>query len=209
MESKSDVTTQWDVKPPLLSTIPEDKWKKFEELKQRRQQICSKTTSKRINDVRQQATNAVLSEFYGPEVLQDVGHGAGRSRRRKRKRPHSEPSSEHSTTNDDSKETEWQQLKQFLDPNPQLKGVPQGDTQPKSGLEERLEDAIVDGRLDAATELSDKLADRKFVTQVATAFDCKQYLDKTKVDDKSKRSKQQKLHWRFDAKERWETKSNM
>lgn len=71
---------------------------------------------------------SVLSEFYGPEVLREVGCG-GRSRRRKRKRPHSEPSSEHS--NDDSNETEWQQLKQFLDPNPQLKGVPQGDSQPK------------------------------------------------------------------------------
>ena len=70
----------------------------------------------------------VLSEFYGLEVLGEVGHG-GRSRRRKRKRPHSEPSSK--CSNVDSNETEWQQLKQFLDPNPQLKGAPQGDSQPK------------------------------------------------------------------------------
>jgi len=70
----------------------------------------------------------VLSEFYGPEVLNEVGYGE-RSRRRKRKRPHPEPNSKHS--NDDSDESEWQKLKQFLDPNPQLKGVSQGDRQPK------------------------------------------------------------------------------
>ena len=79
----------------------------------------------------------MLSEFYGADILQDVGYDdrskAHRKRSRKRKRRQEDKSVELSTDNDTSKqkETEWQQLKQFLDPNPQLRGTTQGDDQPQ------------------------------------------------------------------------------
>lgn len=62
----------------------------------------------------------VLSEFYGPDILQDAGYDAAKphgQRSRKRRKEEVENVS-HSTD-----EVEWQQLKQFLDPNPQLKGI--------------------------------------------------------------------------------------
>ena len=79
----------------------------------------------------------MLSEFYGADILQDVGYDdrsrAHSKRSRKRKRRQEDKSVELSTDNDTSKqkETEWQQLKQFLDPNPQLRGTTQGDDQPQ------------------------------------------------------------------------------
>ena len=76
-----------------------------------------------------------MSEFYGPDILQDVGYdGRGRGKRsRKRKRRQEDKNVDQSTDNDTSKqeETEWQQLKQFLDPNPQLRGTAQADEHPK------------------------------------------------------------------------------
>ena len=77
----------------------------------------------------------MLSEFYGPDILQDVGYGdrTRGKRLRKRKRRQEDKSIDQSTNNDTSKqeETEWQQLKQFLDPNPQLRGTAQDDEHPK------------------------------------------------------------------------------
>lgn len=160
--------------------------------------MCGKSAEKRTNHIRQQATEAVLSEFYGPDILQEVGYGdrpRGKRSRKRRKRQEDKVS----INNDDIKpdETEWQQLKQYLDPNPQLKGTSQGHDYPKSGLEERLDDAITEGSLNKATELSDTLANREFLTRIAGAFDCKQYLDKVKEDEKQKKSKKQKLQWRY------------
>ena len=76
-----------------------------------------------------------MSEFYGSDILQDVGYEARPrgKRSRKRRRRQEDNTSDLSTNNDESKqeETEWQQLKQFLDPNPQLKGTSRHDDNPK------------------------------------------------------------------------------
>ena len=108
--------------------------------------MCGKSTAKRVEHIRQQATEAgrrlslgygrsvcvVLSEFYGPDILQEVGYKTtsprGKHSRKRRRRQDNKSA----TSNDEGKEeTEWQGLKQFLDPNPQLKGTTQQDNEPK------------------------------------------------------------------------------
>jgi len=76
-----------------------------------------------------------LTEFYGPHILQDVGYDvrARGKRSRKRGRRQDDKSVDLSSDNDGNKpeDREWQQLKQFLDPNPQLKGTSHEDNYPK------------------------------------------------------------------------------
>lgn len=77
----------------------------------------------------------VLSDFYGHDILQDVGYEAKPrgKRSRKRRRRREDKDGDFSTNNGESEqeETEWQGLKQFLDPNPQLKGTSRQDDDPK------------------------------------------------------------------------------
>jgi len=106
--------------------------------------LCGKSTAKRVDHIRQQATEAgrrlslgygrsvcvVLSEFYGPDILQEVGYKTtsprGKHSRKRRRRQDNKGA----TGNDEGEEeTEWQGLKQFLDPNPQLKGTSQQDNE--------------------------------------------------------------------------------
>lgn len=72
----------------------------------------------------------MLSEFYGAEILQDVGYRGRRSRKRRREE---RKTIDLFSSNDDTKqkETEWQQMKQFLDPNPHLKETSQQQEYPK------------------------------------------------------------------------------
>lgn len=71
---EKEYKSQWDVEPLVVTTPLQDKLKvncpdhgsgtmvkilqKFEELKQRRKQVCGKSTAKRVNHIRQQATEA-------------------------------------------------------------------------------------------------------------------------------------------------------
>ena len=91
----------------------------------------------------------VLSEFYGADILQDVGYDVGHRRKRSRKRRRRTEAlveGEQSANNDTNKpeETEWDELKQFLDPNPQLNGTIQKDDHPRVSARDNIySDSIV------------------------------------------------------------------
>ncbi|XP_053306189.1 protein FAM204A [Spea bombifrons] len=81
----------------------------------------------------------------------------------------------------------------------------------KSRLEDGVDRAIRMGDIEVAEELSDQLATREMAVKVTRAASCHNYL-KAKQEEEATQASQRKkrnLGWGFEAKKRWETKSNM
>ncbi|KAM9611093.1 protein FAM204A isoform 2-T6 [Morphnus guianensis] len=80
----------------------------------------------------------------------------------------------------------------------------------KSGLELSIEKSVAEGDIDKAEELSDRLAIRELGVKIAKAAACRNFV-KAKQDAEAAQEarKKKKLAWGFEAKKRWETKSNM
>ncbi|KAM4635946.1 protein FAM204A isoform 2-T2 [Discoglossus pictus] len=81
----------------------------------------------------------------------------------------------------------------------------------KSKLEDSIDQAVARGDIETAEELSDKLATRDMAVKITKAVSCHKYLSaKEKQEALEERQKKKKIFaWGFEAKQRWETKSNM
>ncbi|XP_016127716.1 protein FAM204A-like [Sinocyclocheilus grahami] len=81
----------------------------------------------------------------------------------------------------------------------------------QSGLEKSIESAIAEGDCGKAEELSDRLATRELAVKIAQAADCRDFT-RTKQEaeaSRAARKRRKQIAWGFEAKKRWETKSNM
>lgn len=194
--------------PKNVST---EHWKRFFELRRRREDECEADTSHRIEAVRQQALQNVSKELSTAEKKQlELVDGVSLPpAKRKRRRGHREPQTTASDKTTAITEAKWKEVKQYWEPNPQLRGTDLGRHAPKSGLEEELDKAVSEGEFNEAVKLSDRLAQRDLATKVATAFDCYHYVQNSKAEEGKKLHKKPKLHWKFEHKQRWETKGNM
>lgn len=111
---------------------------------------------------------------------------------------------------DDKDEKQWSKVRELMNVNDHLAGVSHGSLGPRTVLELQIEEAIAAGDLKKAEELSDHMATREFGEKIAKAIDAKNFLEhKHKEEEAVKAKKKKKLHWGFEAKQRWETKSNM
>ncbi|CAH2323243.1 Hypothetical predicted protein [Pelobates cultripes] len=81
----------------------------------------------------------------------------------------------------------------------------------KSRLEDAMDQAVKGGDIETAEELSDRLATREMAVKVTKAVSSYKYLQTKEKEEASQGSRQKKknLGWGFEAKKRWETKSNM
>ncbi|XP_054687499.1 protein FAM204A isoform X2 [Grus americana] len=79
-----------------------------------------------------------------------------------------------------------------------------------SGLELSIEKSVAEGDIDKAEELSDRLATRELGVKIAKAAACRNFVKaKQEAEAAQEAQKKKKLAWGFEAKKRWETKSNM
>ncbi|KAG9274871.1 protein FAM204A [Astyanax mexicanus] len=105
----------------------------------------------------------------------------------------------------------WEELTQYFGTNERFQ--PPACSRPplKSGLEKSMESAIAEGDYAKAEELSDRLATRELAVKIAEAADCRDFAHKRRQEEASRnaRKKRKQLAWGFEAKKRWETKSNM
>ncbi|XP_072532874.1 protein FAM204A [Salminus brasiliensis] len=105
----------------------------------------------------------------------------------------------------------WEELTQYFGANERFQ--PPACSRPplKSGLEKSMESAIAEGDYAKAEELSDRLATRELAVKIAEATDCRDFALKRRQEEASRdaRKKRKQLAWGFEAKKRWETKSNM
>ncbi|KAK3554469.1 hypothetical protein QTP70_023494 [Hemibagrus guttatus] len=110
----------------------------------------------------------------------------------------------------------WEELTQYFGTNERFQPPPCSRPSPKSGLEKSMERAIAEGDYGKAEELSDRLATRELISQklavkIAQASDCRDFdrARREEEDSIAARRKRKQIAWGFEAKKRWETKSNM
>ncbi|XP_052429401.1 LOW QUALITY PROTEIN: protein FAM204A [Carassius gibelio] len=112
---------------------------------------------------------------------------------------------------EEKREEHWKELTQYFGINDRLKPPSCSRPPHMSGLEKSIESAIAEGDYGKAEELSDRLATRELAVKIAQAADCRDFT-RTKQEaeaSQAARKRRKQIAWGFEAKKRWETKSNM
>ncbi|XP_038139990.1 protein FAM204A [Cyprinodon tularosa] len=132
-----------------------------------------------------------------------------RKRRRRKGRKCEEPAEDRERQDD--REKHWKELKQYFGVNDRFQPPACSKPPPKSGLEKSMEEAIAEGDIAKAEEMSDRLATREMAVQIAQAADCRDFVQSKQEEEALRAAKKRKkqIAWGFEAKQRWETKSNM
>ncbi|XP_076156892.1 protein FAM204A [Alosa pseudoharengus] len=101
-------------------------------------------------------------------------------------------------------------LKQYFGINDRFEPPACSRPPPKSGLEKTIDSAIEAGDYEKAEELSDSLATRELGVKIKNAVDCRDFVQDQEIEaSKAAQKRKKNLVWGFEAKRRWETKSNM
>ncbi|KAG8435835.1 hypothetical protein GDO86_013689 [Hymenochirus boettgeri] len=83
----------------------------------------------------------------------------------------------------------------------------------KSRLEQSVDEAVHRGDIEVAEELSDRLATRELAVKITKASSYRKHLKAKEEEEENpleiRKKKKKNLPWGFEAKQRWETKSNM
>ncbi|XP_063261293.1 protein FAM204A isoform X2 [Prinia subflava] len=107
-------------------------------------------------------------------------------------------------------EEKWKELTQYFGINDRFELPVDSRAPQKSGLELSIEKCVAEGDIAKAEELSDRLATRELGVKIAKAAACRNFVKaKQEAEAAQEAQKKKKLAWGFEAKKRWETKSNM
>ncbi|KAM3606691.1 uncharacterized protein V6R79_021390 [Siganus canaliculatus] len=109
------------------------------------------------------------------------------------------------------REKHWDELKQYFGVNDRFHPPACSKPPPKSGLEKSIERAIAEGDIAKAEEMSDRLATRELAVNIAQAADCRDFVQRKQEVEalRAAQKRKKEIAWGFEAKKRWETKSNM
>lgn len=180
----------WDANSEVPSSLPgitQDMWQKFKNLQKKKEEA---------------------------EVTEKVS----RKRKRRRKKKADQGSAINSSQPEDTsrepereREKHWDELKQYFGGNDRFQPPSCSKPPPKSGLEKSIERAIAEGDVAKAEEMSDSLATRELAVKIAQAADCRDYAKRKQEEEalKAAQKRKKQIAWGFEAKKRWETKSNM
>ncbi|XP_026350018.3 protein FAM204A [Ursus arctos] len=133
-------------------------------------------------------------------------------RRKKRKRSGKGKlkNEEESHSEQTANETQWKELTQYFGINDRFDPPVKKKKVDKSGLEKSIDQAVEEWNIEKAEELSNQLATRELGVKIAKAVACHNFVKAKKEAENSQVArKKKKLAWGFEAKKRWETKSNM
>ncbi|XP_009324184.1 PREDICTED: protein FAM204A isoform X2 [Pygoscelis adeliae] len=134
-----------------------------------------------------------------------------KSRKRKRRRKEKQKKNDEVTKSQQlANEDKWKELTQYFGINDRFESPVDSRAPQKSGLELSIEKSVAEGDIDKAEELSDRLAIRELGVKIAKAAACRNFVKaKQEAEAAQEARKKKKLAWGFEAKKRWETKSNM
>ncbi|XP_034464855.1 protein FAM204A isoform X2 [Hippoglossus hippoglossus] len=136
-----------------------------------------------------------------------------RKRKRRRHKNAGTESAEPTETRvcQEEREQHWDGLKQYFGVNDRFDPPACSNPPPKSGLEKSIEKAIAEGDIAKAEEMSDRLATRELAVKIAQAADCRDFVEHKQEEEALKAAQKRKkdIVWGFEAKQRWESKSNM
>uniref|UniRef100_A0A3Q4HL61 Family with sequence similarity 204 member A n=1 Tax=Neolamprologus brichardi TaxID=32507 RepID=A0A3Q4HL61_NEOBR len=119
--------------------------------------------------------------------------------------------SKYSRERQEEREKHWDELKQYFGANDRFHPPACSKPPPKSGLEKSIERAIAEGDIAKAEEMSDRLATREMAVKIAQAADCRDFVQGKQEEEalRAAQKRKKQIAWGFEAKRRWETKSNM
>ncbi|XP_023281507.1 protein FAM204A isoform X2 [Seriola lalandi dorsalis] len=111
----------------------------------------------------------------------------------------------------EERENHWDELKQYFGVNDRFDPPACSKPPPKSGLEKSIERAVAEGDIAKAEEMSDRLATREVAVKIAQAADCRDFVQRKQEEEalRAEQKRKKQIVWGFEAKKRWETKSNM
>nr|XP_020642177.1 protein FAM204A [Pogona vitticeps]XP_020642178.1 protein FAM204A [Pogona vitticeps]XP_020642179.1 protein FAM204A [Pogona vitticeps]XP_020642180.1 protein FAM204A [Pogona vitticeps] len=134
----------------------------------------------------------------------------GQKRKRSRKAKLKKNNQNINESQQSVQESQLKELTQYFGINDRFKPVASKEAPPKSGLEISIDRSLAEGDIAQAEELSDRFATRELGVKIAKAVACRNFV-KAKQDAEASQQaqKKKKLAWGFEAKKRWETKSNM
>nr|XP_056706164.1 protein FAM204A [Euleptes europaea] len=133
-----------------------------------------------------------------------------RGRKRKRSRKVKLKTDKKEESQQSTNESQLRELTQYFGINDRFESLASKEGNPKSGLEISIDRAVADGDIAQADELSDRLATRELGVKIAKAVACRNFVKmKHDAEASQEAKKKKKLAWGFEAKKRWETKSNM
>ncbi|XP_056147601.1 protein FAM204A [Lampris incognitus] len=134
-----------------------------------------------------------------------------RRHRKKHKKGEEEQESTEQREHQVEHEKHWNGLKQYFGVNDRFQPPGCGKPPPKSGLEKSIESAIAEGDIEKAEEMSDRLATRELAVKIAHAADCRDFVQRKQEEEdlQAAQKRKKQIAWGFEAKKRWETKSNM
>lgn len=131
-------------------------------------------------------------------------------RKRKRSKKGKLKNKEESQSEQSSSQTQWKELTQYFEVNDRFEPPVKKKKVDKSGLEKSIDQAVEEWNIEKAEELSNQLATRELGVKIAKAIACHNFVKAKKEAENSQVArKKKKLAWGFEAKKRWETKSNM
>ncbi|XP_021254096.1 protein FAM204A isoform X2 [Numida meleagris] len=145
------------------------------------------------------------------EMKMQANQGSkGRKRKRRRKEKLEQNKNEVTKSQQLANEDHWKELTQYFGINDRFESPVDSRAPQKSGLELSIEKSVAEGDIDKAEELSDRLAIRELGVKIAKAAACRNFVKaKQEAEAAQEARKKKKLAWGFEAKKRWETKSNM
>ncbi|XP_013875355.1 protein FAM204A [Austrofundulus limnaeus] len=131
-----------------------------------------------------------------------------RKRRRKRGRKRETPAE---PRKQDDRERHWNHLKLYFNVNDRFLPPACSRPPPQSGLERSMEEAVAEGDVGKAEEMSDRLATRELAVKISQAVGCRDFVRQKEEEEAARAAQKRKkrMSWGFEAKQRWETKSNM
>ncbi|KAM6997166.1 protein FAM204A [Tautogolabrus adspersus] len=176
--------------------ISQEMWQKFQQLQKKNTEMKTMTFNRKRK--RRRPKKGVNDNKH--IIL--LCHTAGTKREEPR---------ETSSKLQEEREKHWDELKQYFGVNDRFQPPPCSEPSPKSGLEKSTERAIAEGDTAKAEEMSDRLATRELAVKIAQAADCRDFVRRKQEEEALRAAQKRKneIAWGFEAKKRWETKSNM
>ncbi|XP_027621541.1 protein FAM204A isoform X1 [Tupaia chinensis] len=151
-----------------------------------------------------------FQELHKKHTEQKTSISRFRGKKRKRSRKDKLKNGKESQSEKSSNETHWKELTQYFGVNDRFEPPVKKKKVEKSGLEKRIDQAVDEWNIEKAAELSNQLATRELGVKIAKAVACHNFVKAKKEAENSQAArKKKKLAWGFEAKKRWETKSNM
>ncbi|XP_063347539.1 protein FAM204A isoform X1 [Pelmatolapia mariae] len=183
-ESQSTHTADSDSPTCSMPGISQEMWQKFQDLRRKK------------DDIR---------------ILKVTEDRRKRKRRKRKKGAESGEPAETSRERQEEWEKHWDELKQYFGVNDRFHPPSCSKPPPKSGLEKSIERAIAEGDIAKAEEMSDRLATREMAVKIAQAADCRDFVQGKQEEEalRAAQKRKKQIAWGFEAKRRWETKSNM